>query len=283
MKICISCESTCDLPKELLKQYDIQTIPFTVLLGEKSGFDGDITPEKIFSYVDETKILPKTAAVNEYQYINYFKRLKQNYDAIIHFSLSSKISSACSNAKKVTKIIKDLYVIDSRSLSTGIALLAIYARKLADRGLEPKEIVERCEKRIPHVQASFILDTLDYLHKGGRCSGLTKFAADLFRIKPQIVVKDGSMGMGKKYRGKVDVLVEKYCQDTLQEFNNPDKSIAFITHTVASEQMVQSAKKALQEAGFKTIYETTAGATITSHCGPKTLGILYINDGLDEE
>ena len=283
VKICISCESTCDIPVEMQKQFDIRIIPFTVLLGEKSGLDGDITPDKIFKYVDKTGILPKTSAVNEYQFQEYFENLKKEYDAIIHFSLSSGISSACENAKKVAALMEDVYIIDSKSLSTGIALQAIYARKLANKGLSPKEIVEKCLARVPFVQASFILDTVEYLYKGGRCSGLTRFAAALFRIKPQILVTDGKMHPGKKYRGKIGSLMEKYCADTLEEFNTPDLSIAFVTHTVADEQMVSAAKKALKEKGFKTIYETTAGATITSHCGPKTLGILYINDNLQED
>ena len=282
MKIAISTESTLDLPKELQKEFDINIIPFTVILGDKSGYDGEITPEEIFAYVDETGILPKTAAVNEFQYDKYFTSLLRNHDAVIHISLSSGISSACENAKKVASIMKNVYVIDSQSLSTGIALQAIYARKLANQGLSPEEIVEKVEKRTPFVQASFVINSLNYLYKGGRCSGIAKFAAALFRIKPQIIVKDGKMMPQKKYHGKGEKCVEQYCQDTLEEFNNPDLSIAFVTHSHATPEMVQVAQEALKKRGFKKIYETVAQATITSHCGPKTLGILYINDGLKE-
>ena len=282
MKIAISTESTLDLPKELQKEFDINVIPFTVILGDKSGYDGEITPEEIFAYVDETGILPKTAAVNEFQYDKYFTSLLRNHDAVIHISLSSGISSACENAKKVASIMKNVYVVDSQSLSTGIALQAIYARKLANQGLSPEEIVEKVEKRTPYVQASFVINSLNYLYKGGRCSGVAKFAAALFRIKPQIIVKDGKMMPQKKYHGKGEKCVEEYCEDTLEEFNNPDLSIAFVTHSHATPEMVQVAKEALKKRGFKKIYETVAQATITSHCGPKTLGILYINDGLKE-
>ena len=184
MKIAISTESTLDIPKELQKEFDINVIPFTVILGDKSGYDGDITPEEIFEYVDKTGVLPKTAAVNEFQYDKYFTSLLRNHDAVIHISLSSGISSACENAKKVASIIKNVYIIDSQSLSTGIALEAIYARKLANQGLSPEEIVEKVEKRIPYVQASFVINSLNYLYKGGRCSGLATSAAALFRIKP---------------------------------------------------------------------------------------------------
>ena len=279
MKIAISTESTLDIPKELQKEFDISVIPFTVILGDKSGLDGDITPLEIFDYVDKTGILPKTSAVNEYQYDKYFTKLLKNYDAVIHISLSSDISSSCMNAINAASILKNVYVIDSKSLSTGIALLAIYARKLADQGIEPEEIVEKVNKRVPYVQASFVINSLNYLYKGGRCSGLARFAALLFRIKPQIIVKDGKMAPYNKYRGRNEQTVEQYCKDTLEEFNNPDLSIAFVTHSHATPEMVEVAKKALKERGFKTIYETTAQATITSHCGPKTLGILYINDG----
>lgn len=282
MKIAISTESTLDLPKELQKQYGINTIPFTVILGDKSGYDGEITPEEIFAYVDETGILPKTAAVNEFQFDKYFTSLLRTHDAVIHISLSSGISSACENAIKAASLLKNVYVVDSQSLSSGIALIAIYARKLADKGLAPEEIVEKLQKRIPYVQASFVINSLNYLYKGGRCSGVAKFAAALFRIKPQIIVKDGKMSPQKKYHGKCEKCVQEYCEDTLEQFNNPDLSIAFVTHSHATDEMRQIAYEALKKRGFKLIYDTVAQATITSHCGPKTLGILYINDGLDE-
>ena len=282
MKIAISTESTLDLPKELQKQYGINTIPFTVILGDKSGYDGEITPEEIFAYVDETGILPKTAAVNEFQFDKYFTSLLRTHDAVIHISLSSGISSACENAIKAASLLKNVYIVDSQSLSSGIALLAIYARKLADKGLAPEEIVEKLQKRIPYVQASFVINSLNYLYKGGRCSGVAKFAAALFRIKPQIIVKDGKMSPQKKYHGKCEKCVQEYCEDTLEQFNNPDLSIAFVTHSHATDEMRQIAYEALKKRGFKLIYDTVAQATITSHCGPKTLGILYINDGLDE-
>lgn len=283
MKIAISTESTLDIPKELQKEFDIDVIPFTVILGDRSAADGDITPPEIFDYVEKTGILPKTAAVNEYQYDKYFSKLLRTHDAVIHISLSSCISSSCDNAKRTASIMKSVYVIDSQSLSTGIALLAIYARKLANKGLAPEEIVEKVEARVPFVQASFVINSLNYLHKGGRCSGVAKFAAALFRIKPQIILKDGKMLPNKKYHGRNEACVENYCNDTLEEFDNPDLSIAFVTHSYATDEMRKIAYDALKKRGFKKIYDTFAQATITSHCGPKTLGILYINDGLKED
>ena len=279
MKICISAESTIDLPKTLLEAYEISTIPFTVILGDENGFDGEITPNQIFDYVDKTGVLPRTSAINEFQYSEYFKEKLKDYDAIIHFALSSEISSACSNAINAASEIKGAYVVDSRSLSTGIALEAIYASKLAKEGLKPEEIIEKVQARIPYNQTSFVLATVDYLHKGGRCSSLAKLGAQLFRIRPQIIMADGKMSPGKRYMGKQLGCVESYVRDTLEQFNNPDKSIVFVTHSMATPDMVEEAKKQLREHGFENIIETTAGATISSHCGPKCLGILFFNDG----
>ena len=284
MKIAISAESTLDLSKELIKQYDVHIIPFTVLLGEDAYLDGDINAQDIFDYVDKNKILPRTSAVNEFQYREYFKGLlDEGYEAIIHISLSSEISTSCSQAINASKKFDNVYVIDSRSLSTGIALEVIYAAKLVKKGLKPQEIVEKVNARIPYVQASFVIQTLEYLHKGGRCSGLLRFGAAILRIKPQIIVSDGKMAPAKKYIGRKSQVVEAYCRDTLEQFANPDLSVAFVTHTLATPEMVAVAIDALKNRGFKTIYETTAGATITSHCGPQTLGILFINDGLNED
>ena len=284
MKICISAESTIDLSKELLEKYHIRTIPFEVLLGEDEYHDGDITSQDIFDYVAKTKVLPRTTAINEYQYRDYFEGiLNEGYDAIIHFSLSSQISTSYSQAVRATRKVDHVFVVDSQSLSTGIALEAIYASKLADKGLSPEEIVEKVTARVPYVQASFVIQTLEYLHKGGRCSGLAMLGAALLRIKPQIIVSEGKMAPAKKYIGRKSQVVEAYCKDTLEQFASPDLSIAFVTHTQATPEMVAVAIEALKNRGFKTIYETTAGATITSHCGPMTLGILFINDGLNEE
>ena len=284
MKIAISAESTLDLSKELIKQYDIHVIPFTVLLGENAYLDGEINSQDIFDYVAKTKVLPRTSAINEFQYKEYFKGLLDGgYDAVIHFSLSSEISTSYSQAVNASKKLDNVYVIDSRSLSTGIALEAIYASKLANKGLKPEEIVKKVSARVPYVQASFVIQTLEYLHKGGRCSGLLRFGAAILRIKPQIIVSDGKMAPAKKYIGRKTQVIEAYCEDTLEQFANPDLSVAFVTHTLATPEMVSVAIDALRKRGFKTIYETTAGATITSHCGPQTLGILFINDGLNEE
>ena len=279
MKIAISAESTIDLTNELLEKYDIKVVPFSVTLGDKTYLDGQITSSEIIKYVEETNILPKTSAVNVYQFENHFETLLKDYDAIIHFSLSSEMSSAYNNAVTASEGKDNIFVVDTRVLSTGIALLAIYASKLAKQGVEPKEIYERVQKRIPNDQTSFVLSRLDYLYKGGRCSGLKFLAATLLKIRPQIVVENGSMSPRKKYLGKFSKAIMKYVEDTLETHNTPDLEEAFITYTTASPEDVLTIRNILLERGFKNVNITLAGGTVTSHCGENCLGILYLNDG----
>ncbi len=279
MKVAVTAESTIDLPKEILEEYGIETQPFLVILGDQEFQDGQVTSVDIFKYVEEHKVLPKTSAVNKEQYLAFFKKQLEKADAVVHISLSSQISSSCQNAKDAAGELGGVFVVDSLSLSTGIALLAIYASKLAKIGLSAEEIFEKVSARVPFVQASFVIERLDYLYKGGRCGALAYFGANLMHIRPQILVKDGKMGSYKKYRGAMDKVVKAYCADTLAEFSNPDLDLAFVTYTTATPEMVAEAKAALANRGFKTILETRAGGTISSHCGEHTLGILYINDG----
>lgn len=279
MKIAISAESTIDLPKELLTLYDIHTLSYTIILGDKEYLDGEILPEQIFKFYEDTKTLPKTSAINSLQYQEHFNSLLKDYDGVIHFCLSSEISSSCKNAMEAAEKFKNVYVVDTKSLSTGIALQAIYASKLIKDGLDINDIYESVLKRVSYVQASFVLKKLEFLYKGGRCSALSYFGANLLQIRPQIILKDGKMGPHKKYRGNMEKVVKSYCDDTLEEFNNPDLSIGFVTYTTASDEMLEIAKNSLINRGFKKIYCTKAGATISSHCGENTLGILYINDG----
>ena len=280
MKIAVSAETTVDLTKDLLKEFDIHTVPFTVLLGDAARLDGDVDCEEIIDYVAKTGILPKTSAVNQFQFEEHFAKLLETYEGVIHFSLSSEMSSAFANAVAASKKFGGrVRVLDSRSLSTGIALLAIYASKLAAEGESLGAVAEKCAKRIPYVQAGFVLERLDYLYKGGRCSSLAYFGANLLKLRPQILVIDGKMGAAKKDCGKIESAVRSYCADTLERFDNPDLEVGFLTYTTATEGMLEEARKALKARGFKNIYETRAGGTITSHCGEHCLGILYINDG----
>lgn len=276
MKIVISTESTVDLTPELIEKYGIRFTKFSVLLGEDVGLDGDITPQDIFDYVERTGNLPKTSAINEYAYTEYFEELLKEGDAVIHVALSSRLSCSYSNAQAAAANLNNVHVIDSRSLSTGIALQVIYACSLRDQGFEPKEIVKLVKERRNKVQASFVVHTLNYLYKGGRCSGASRFLGGILRIKPEILVlEDGSMEPGKKFIGRGVPVVKAYVERVLE--NNPDidTSLVFITHSYATPEMVDAAREVLEANGIKNIFVTTAGATITSHCGPKTLGVLF--------
>ena len=280
MRIAISTESTCDLTQELIDQNEIKIIPYTVILGDDMVTDSADVPAKIFKFVEETKTLPKTSAINEMQYKEYFESiLAEGYDAIVHISLSSGITSSTSHAITAAEKMNNVYVVDSKSLSTGLGLLALYAKKLEQKGEDAETIAKKVEERVPFVQASFVVEKLDYLYKGGRCSALALFGANILKIRPQLVLKEGLIKPAKKYRGKMEKVVENYCADTLSEFDNADKSIGFVTYTTATPEMIANAKDALKNAGFEKVVETKAGGTITSHCGEHVLGILYINDG----
>ena len=172
MKIAISLESTADLPQSLIEKYNIEIIPYSVILGDTVVTDDASLPAKIFEYVEKTKELPKTSAINEMQYKEYFENLLKDNDAVVHLSLSSGLTSSTSHAQTAAEKLKNVYVIDSKSLSTGLGLLVLYAADLADAGEEPEAIVKKVEERIPYVQASFVVERLDYLYKGGRCSAL---------------------------------------------------------------------------------------------------------------
>ena len=215
MKIAITTETTCDLSPEQIAKNDIKVLPLTVILGEKSGLDGiDITPQDIFDYAENHKDLPRTSAVNEFTYEDFFKGVQKDYDAIIHIALSSGLSSSCENAINVSKRMNNVYVIDSLNLSTGIGLQVLYACELRDKGLSPEEIVKKVEARRSSVQASFFVNTIDYLYKGGRCSKVAAFGAIVLRIKPQILVqKDGTMVPGSKYFGRKTQACKAYCED----------------------------------------------------------------------
>ena len=280
MKIAISAESTIDLPKNILNKYDIHTLPFTLIMDQDSVLDGEILPEKLFEFTDKTGILPKTSAVNEYQYFEHFKELKnQGYDAIVHFSLSSAISSAFQNACKASENFESVYIVDTKSLSTGIALLAIRARELADKGLTAKKIYDLSIETRTYVQASFSLESVNYLYKGGRCSMLAMLGANILHLKPEILVntETGAMSAGKKYRGSMKKVVLGYVENTLEKFNTPDLSRVFITYSTAPDEVVEAVTNRLLEYGFKEVIPTHAGGTISCHCGPHCLGILYIN------
>ncbi len=276
MKICISCDSTCDIPKDLLEKYDIHLMPITIMLGTEEHHDGiDVTPEDIFNFVDKTNELPKTSAVNVYEYTEYFKKLRQEYDAIIHFSLSFAISSTGNNARLASNDVDNVYVIDTKSLSSGSGLLALSCVDKIKEGKDIKTIVKELEEEANKVQASFLLDTLRFLHKGGRCSSIALLGANVLKIKPRISLVDGKMQVTKKYRGNIEDALLKYADDLLKEVP-PNKKRVFVTYSSPVEPTRTKLLEKLKNYGFEEVLESSACATICTHCGRKTLGVLYI-------
>lgn len=277
MKIAISAESTIDIPQELLDKYDIKTTPFTINFNDKIVEDYFGVSQEIFDFVDKTKKLPKTSAVSPEQFREHFEKLLQEYDAVIHVSISSLMSSAYNNAVSVAKELKNVYVVDSRALSSAIALLAIKGRNLANDKHSPQEIYDILVDSSKRIKVNFILEKLNYLYKGGRCSGLALLGANLLKIKPEIIVSDGKMIVGKKYIGNLTKVVSKYIDDYLAENPNPELDYVFVTHSSSMPEAEKLLTEKLKERGFKTIYNTYAGGTICSHCGQNCIGVLFIN------
>lgn len=274
-KIAISVESSADLTAELIAKYDVKVIPYSITLGDETFFDGEKSPEEMFALVDKTGVLPKTTAINEFQYAEFFNGLKKDYDAVIHFCLSGGITSSCANAIRAAAGIKNVFVVDSRSLSMGTGLQALYCRELADKGTPIEEIVKILEDTAKKTVTSFIIERLDYLHKGGRCSSIALLGANLLKIRPRIMMKDGKMVSDKKYRGSMTAVVAKYAEELFAEFS-PAGDAVYIAYTTATPEMVNAAVEKCVNAGFKEIVLARAGATISSHCGANTLGIFYI-------
>lgn len=278
MKIAISAESAIDLPEEILKEYDIHTIPFTINFNDKLVEDRFGISEEIFAFVDKTKKLPHTSAISPEEYRNYFETLKKDYDAIIHISLSSGMSCTYNNACIVANEMENVFVLDSKSLSGGIALLAIKAREEANKTHSPEEIYQTLQNIIPHIAVSAVIEKVNYLYKGGRCSALALLGANLLKIKPQIVVNNGKTSLGKKYIGGLNKVAQKYVADFMDANPNPDFDRVFITHTTPMPDTIELVTNSLKERGFVNITSIQAGGTISSHCGPNCIGIMFINN-----
>lgn len=277
-KIIISSDSTTDLSAELKERYSVSIIPLGVTLGTQVYRDGvDIDPDFIYAHHDKTGELPKTTAANVGECIDYFADLTKDGDAVIHFTISSSMSSTYSNACLAAAEFENVYVIDSKNLSTGGGLLVVAAAEMAKSGMEAKAIVEEIEKLVPCVDASFVIDSLEYLHKGGRCSAVAMLGANLLKLKPCIEVKNGAMGVGKKYRGVYGRVLTEYVNERLQNVDDIDTSRVFVTHAGCAPEIVDAVVEQVKDTGiFKEVFLTRAGCTISSHCGANTLGVLFV-------
>ncbi|MEA4913299.1 MAG: DegV family protein [Christensenella sp.] len=284
-KIVLSADTPCDIGEELKSRYAVSLYPLHIILDEKQYTDGyDITSAELYEAWWKQKLLPRTAAINPEEYQRYFLAfLDQGYD-VIHISLGSGISSSHANAQIAATALKDhgnVYVIDSCSLSTGFGLLVCEAGERIKAGLPAKQIFDEVSALTQDTRASFILDTLEFMRAGGRCSSITQIGAALMNIKPTILVKNdrqGSMIVGKKYMGKLAPSLMKYVDDQLKDRNDLILDRVFVTHSgmddPATIEKIVARIKELQP--FQEIFVTQASCTISSHCGPNTLGVLFL-------
>ena len=277
-KVLITSDSTTDLSPELRERYGIQIMPLAINLNEKEYIDGvTITPEMIYENYRLRHTLPKTAAPNLEACYDFFKQFVDQGCSIVHFTISSEMSSTYQNSVIAAQEFDDVHVVDSRNLSTGGGLLVIRAAELAAKGLPAGEIASECRRLTPCVDASFVIDSLEFLHKGGRCSGVAMLGANLMNFKPCIIVKDGKMSVGKKYRGKFDVVLQKYIADRIGDASDIVPDHVFITHAGVDKAIEDACVAKVKELGFfKEVHATHAGCTVCSHCGRNTLGVLFI-------
>ena len=278
MKIKIISDSTCDLSQELLNRYDIAMTPLNVIKDDEQFKDGvTITPADIFAHVAAGGALCSTAAVSIGEYQDVFERFHEDYDGIIYITIGSGFSACYQNATLAAEDYPKVRVIDSQNLSSGQGLVVLKACELARTAADLDELAETLRAFTEKVEASFLVDKLDYLVKGGRCSSAAALGANLLNLKPCIEVKSGKMTVVKKYRGNYAKCLGTYVKERLSDRDDIDFSTLFITQTVVSDDCNAAVKDAVNTYGkFDAIYETTAGCTVSCHCGPGTLGILFV-------
>jgi len=278
MKIRVTADSTCDLPESVVKEMDIRVVPLYISRGDEMLRDGvDIEPAGIFDYVNSGAGMCATAAANVADYVEVFREELKNYDAVIHVNISSFFSSCYQNACIAAKEFENVYVVDSYNLSTGMGHLVMDARLLADQGMEPAAIAEELRERAKKVEASFVIDSLKYLAKGGRCSSLTALGANLLKLKPCIEVIDGKMEVGKKYRGNFTKVIAQYVEDRLKGRDDIDYRRIYITYANRTpDEAVEAAEEMVRKCGqFDEIIRSYAGCTVSCHCGEVCLGVLF--------
>lgn len=279
-KVKIISDSTCDLSKELVQRYDIDILPLHILLGDKEYEDGVITPDEIFAWSDDNKTTPKTSAPAITEAVELMRPYVEEGREIVCFSISESMSTSGNVMRLAAGELDEdelVTVIDSANLSTGIGLLVIEAAIMADKGCSASEIKARMEELKPYVRASFVVDTLTYLYRGGRCSAVAAMAGSVLKLHPRIVVENGAMDAAKKYRGRLSSVIMSYTKDMEEQLKNARPDRVFITHSGCDRQIVDNVRGYLKSLGiFDEILETRAGGVISSHCGPGTLGVLFI-------
>ncbi len=277
-KILIASDSTTDLSPELIQQYGIKIIPMSVTVGDKDYQDGiDIAPDAIYENYEKTGQLPKTAAINIVAFSDFFEKYTAEGYSIVFFIISAEMSSTFSNARLAAEDYENVFVVDTRNLSTGGGLLVLSAAEMAEAGKSAREIAEECVQLVDRVDASFVIDSLEFLHKGGRCSALAALGANLLQLKPCIVVKSGKMGVNKKYRGKFAAVLPTYIADRMGDASDICIDKVFVTHAGCEKEIVDMCFNKVKEiAPDANVMNTRAGCSVSSHCGKNTLGVLFI-------
>lgn len=281
----IYADSTNDLSEEYIRDNDIRIIPLYITLGDRTGKDGvDITADEIFKWADENKDVPSTAAFSPADVAEVLQEAKVAGDDVVFVGISGDFSAVCQAVRIAADDMEygdHIAVIDSRNLSTGIGLVIMETVRLRDEGADINTIREKLQETIPKVRASFVIDTLEYLHRGGRCSSVAKVFAGTLKIKPKIVVEDGRMKVSRKYRGNLQAVLLKYANDMEEDLKQADPRNVYITHSGVDSAIVDEVRAYLESLGhFENIIETRAGGIISCHCGPGTLGVLFV-DGRD--
>jgi DegV family protein with EDD domain len=277
-KVKIMADSTSDLSEDLIKKYDIEIVPLHINLGGKLFLDGiEISGKEIVSYVQRTGELPGTVACSIDMLRSRFEEwTSKGYEIVCH-TISSEMSCTYQNAKIASEGLEGVYVIDTRSLTTGVGILTLHSAALAEQGLGAKEIAQATQSVISKVSASFVIENLDYMKKGGRCSGATALGANLLKIKPMIYVEDGAMKVGHKFRGTFQKVLEEYVDLQLKGRDDINTDFIFISHSPTSPELVEIVRERVRKnLDFKNIIETEAGGTVTSHCGENTIGIIFM-------
>lgn len=278
-RVRIVSDSTCDLSSELIEKYDISIIPLCIMLGSDTYLDGvDITPEEIYKWSDENNTTPKTSAVPFDKIEETLKPMVEAGDDIIFIGISEEMSSTCNRIRIFAEDEEydRLFVVNSKNLSTGIGLQVLRAAELRDMGKSAEEIVAEIEASRDRVRASFVIDTPTFLARGGRCTAVEAFMASALKLHPEILVKDGKMGAGRKVRGKPAMAVSAYVDGLMPTIKNAEPCRVFVTHSGSNREIIDSVKQKLEALNvFDEILETQAGGVISSHCGPNTLGVLF--------
>lgn len=279
-KIIITTDSPADVPAEIRARYGIRIAPLHITLEEKCYEDGvNITPSELIAFCKASGKLPKTSAVSVAEYIDFFTDARKECDAVVHLSFSSQLSATHHNAMLAAEEVDNVYVVDSKSLTTGITLLCIKAAEMAEAGCDAQTIAHEMEYKREKIVTTFVLDKLEFLHKGGRCSGVAAFGANLLGIKPSIVMKDGKLQVGKKYRGKTEQCQVQYLRDLLAQYAgqiDTDRVILEYTEGVSDEQLKVLQKEVRKVLKCKEYIISEAGCTITSHCGEKTFSLEFM-------